>query len=106
MDQIGFCQRLLYLFEYFVSVLEPYTNSWFGVPTNQMPMFVIFVRAGVLFDGTFSLWVSLNSYTKLGLLSVLKKKINKFINSFQFSLKNEEVLLLINPNRKKKNKNH
>ena len=32
-------------------------NSWSDAPTIQMPMFVLFVSAEVLFDGAFSLWV-------------------------------------------------
>ena len=32
---------------------------WFDVPTTQMLIFVLFVSAGALFDGAFSLWVSL-----------------------------------------------
>ena len=35
-------------------------KSWFDTPKTQMPIFLLFVRAGVLFDGTFSLWVSLS----------------------------------------------
>ena len=46
-----FCQQLLYIFENL--------ESWFDVKTNEIPIFVLFVRAGVLFDGAFSLWVSL-----------------------------------------------
>ena len=34
-------------------------KSWFDVPTIQMLVFVLSVSAGVLFDGAFSLWVSL-----------------------------------------------
>ena len=30
---------------------------------TQMPIFLLFVSAGVLFDGAFSLWVSLNNFT-------------------------------------------
>ena len=33
----------------------------FDVPTTQMPIFLVFVSAGVLFDGAFSVWVSLNN---------------------------------------------
>ena len=46
-------------FANFVSVYEPLRKSWLDVPTTQMPIFVLFVSAGVLFDGTFFLWVSL-----------------------------------------------
>ena len=34
-------------------------KSWFDVPTTQMPIFLLSVSARVLFDGAFSLWVSL-----------------------------------------------
>ena len=35
-------------------------KSWFVVPTTQMPIFVLFVIVGFLFEDAFSLWVSLN----------------------------------------------
>ena len=44
----------------FLKVKEPLINNWFNVPTAQTPIFVLFLSAGVLFDGSFSLWVSLN----------------------------------------------
>ena len=34
-------------------------RTWFDVPTTQMHIFTLFVSAAVLFDGAFSLWVSL-----------------------------------------------
>ena len=42
----------------FVSVWEPLKMSWFDVPTTQMPIFILFVSAAVLFGG--ALWVSLS----------------------------------------------
>ena len=45
------------IFENFVSVEGALINSWSDAPTIQMPMFVLFVSAEVLFDGAFSLWV-------------------------------------------------
>ena len=36
-------------------------NNWFNVPTAETPIFVHFLNAWVLFDGAFSLWVSLKS---------------------------------------------
>ena len=48
------------IFENFVSVYEPLIKSWFVVSKIQMAMFVLFASTGVLFDGAFSLWVSLN----------------------------------------------
>ena len=48
-----------FYFENFVLVWKPLIKSWFDVPTTQMPIFVLLVSAGVLFDGAFSLWVSL-----------------------------------------------
>ena len=46
-------------FENFVSVWEPLKKSWFDVPATQMSIFMFFVSAAVLFEGAFSLWVSL-----------------------------------------------
>ena len=43
----------------FLKVKEPLINNWFNVPTAQTPIFVLFLSAGVLFDGAFTLWVSL-----------------------------------------------
>ena len=50
-------------FESFVSVYEPLINNWSNVPTAQTPIFVLFLSAGVLFDGAFSLWVSLRTHS-------------------------------------------
>ena len=36
-------------------------KSWFDVPATHMCIFVLFVRAGVIFDDAFSLWVSLTT---------------------------------------------
>ena len=41
------CQLLIYFFGKFVPVLEPLKKSQIDVPTNQMPIFVFFVSAGV-----------------------------------------------------------
>ena len=38
---------------------KPLIKSWFDVPTTKMPIFVLFVNAGVLFNGDFPLWLSL-----------------------------------------------
>ena len=35
-------------------------NNWFNVPTDHTSIFVLFLGTGILFDGSFSLWVSLN----------------------------------------------
>ena len=43
----------------FLKVKEPLINNRFDVPTAQTPIFVLFLSAGVFFDGAFSLWVSL-----------------------------------------------
>ena len=55
----SFASNYLIFFENYVSVREPLIKSWFDVPTTQMPILVLFVSAGVLFDGAFSLWVPL-----------------------------------------------
>ena len=46
-----FCQLPLYFLENFGSVQEPLIKRWFQVPTTQMSIFILFVSAGVLFDG-------------------------------------------------------
>ena len=46
-------KNLPYFFEYFASVEEPLTKSWFDVPTTQMSIFILFVSAEVFFDGVF-----------------------------------------------------
>ena len=48
-----FCHQLLHVFENFVSVYEPLVRSSFDVPNTQMSIFVLFIRAGVLFEGAF-----------------------------------------------------
>ena len=39
--------------------LKPLIKSWFDVSTTSMSIFLLFVSARVLFDGAFSLWVTL-----------------------------------------------
>ena len=63
-----FYQYLLYFFENFVSVEEPAIKSSFEVPTTQMSIFILSKSAGVLYEGAFSLLVSL----KLILLQLLE----------------------------------
>ena len=53
-----FCQLPVYFFESFVPVLEPLIKSWFDVPSTQMPILILLLRAGVLFEGAFPLRVS------------------------------------------------
>ena len=36
-------------------VSEPLAKSWLDVPMTQMSIFLLFVSAGALFDGAFSL---------------------------------------------------
>ena len=59
-------------------------HNWFNVPKAQTPIFVYFLSAGVLFDGSFSLWVSLygdNSNARnLVLGSILKKKFRNSLH--------------------------
>ena len=54
-----FGQQLLYFFWKFCFSLKTSSKESFDVTTTQMPIFVLFVSAGVLFEGAFSLWVSL-----------------------------------------------
>ena len=65
-------------------------HNWFDVPKTQTPIFVFFLSAGVLFDGSFSLWVSLygdNSNARnLVLGSILKKKFKNSLYQDNFQL--------------------
>ena len=63
-----FCHQLVYFFEIFVLVEEPRIKSWFDVPATQMSIFIIFESVGVLFEGAFSLWVSLTIFAKSAIL--------------------------------------
>ena len=47
-----------------------------------MPIFVLFVSAGVLFDGAFSLWVSLSNSAKYVEAQVTREKALIFLCSF------------------------
>ena len=49
----------LFFWTFCFSLRTPYTKGSFDVPMTQMPIFVLFVSVGVLFDGAFSLLVSL-----------------------------------------------
>ena len=59
---IGWSSASNYLFENFVSEYEPLLKRWLDVPTTQISKFILFVSTGVLFEGAFSLWVSLILY--------------------------------------------
>ena len=50
----------LFFWKFCFSLRTSYFKSWFDAQTTQIPTFVLFLTAGVLFDGAFSLWVSLN----------------------------------------------
>ena len=62
-QKVEFCQQLPYFFEKFGSVQEPRIKCWFDVPITQMSIFILFASIGLLFEGTFSLWVSLMDFT-------------------------------------------
>ena len=47
-------------FRKFCFSLRTSYKELFHVPTTQMPIFSLFLSAGVLFDGAFTLWVSLS----------------------------------------------
>ena len=67
------------LFWKFNLVQEPLIENWFDVPPTQMPISVLFVDAGVLFGGAFSLWVSLRKYRpKIQSLKTLRKLMLSF----------------------------
>ena len=78
-----FCQQLLYFFENFVFVWETPIKSWFNVTTTQMFIFVLSVSAGVLLEGTFSLWVS---STEMLRLNICIKTFKHCLNNFKWSI--------------------
>ena len=41
---------------------EPRIISWFNVPIAQKYIFILFVSTSLLFEGVFSLWISLIKY--------------------------------------------
>ena len=75
-----FCLTTLF-FGNFVLAEEPLIKSWFDVPITQMLIFILFVDAGILFDGTFSLWKSsAKLWTSVSLMKNIrsfKKRLNK-----------------------------
>ena len=65
--------------------------SWFDVPATQMSIFILSVSAGVLFEGAFSLWVSLMEFNKISWnqysvriqflgLKIKQPKLRKIVN--------------------------
>ena len=68
--ECSFTSNCFTFFENFISVEEPITNSWFEVPTTQMFIFILFVSAGVSFEGAFSLLVSLKPILVLPLEAI------------------------------------
>ena len=44
----------------------------------KCPIFVLFVSAGVLFDGAFSLWASLKKYEDI--FEVIANKFNQIVH--------------------------
>ena len=54
----GFASNYFHYFRNFIFILA-LIRSWFVVPTTRISIFILFVRAGVLLEGTISLWVTL-----------------------------------------------
>ena len=52
----------IFFFEKLISVREPLVNSWFNVPSTQLPIFILFVSTRILLEGAFFLRVSLIFY--------------------------------------------
>ena len=57
-----FFKKLQYCFLAEYTKIENATFPWFDVPTTQISIFILFVSGGVLFEGAFSLWVSLSFF--------------------------------------------
>ena len=47
-------------FDDLIWVEEPLINSWFNVTIAHIYIFILFVSASHLFEGVFSLWISLS----------------------------------------------
>ena len=92
----SFAVKLIYFFENFVSVLKSVIKSWFDVTITEMSIFLLFVSAGVLFDGAFSLLVSLTHYKQSLIRNITdwcksacfsRKEISPFWKPFAFILR-------------------
>ena len=46
----------LFIWKFCFSLRASNKESWFDVPATQMPIFIVFVSARVLFDSVFFLW--------------------------------------------------
>ena len=66
-----------------------------NVPTVQMPIFALFLRAWVLFDGAFSQWVSLN------LTITFSLQYDKSLSIFVFTLVLNQVKSYLNMTKQK-----
>ena len=53
-EERSFASNYFTFVQSFVSVLESLIKSWFNVLTTQVSIFILFVSAGVLFQGVFS----------------------------------------------------
>ena len=67
-------------FANFVLIQEPCKKSFFDVTTTQMFIFILFVSAGVLFEGAFTLWVFLAATENKGKLEVNLPNNQWFVN--------------------------
>ena len=82
----------------------PATTLFFNVPTTQMSIFILSVRAGVLFDGACSLLSILNVKWKLVCLKTLTNLIKFSIDSSKncFISEWEQVAFASSGNRRSK----
>ena len=51
----SFVSNYFFFLKSFISVEEPPIKSCFDVPTTQMSTYILFVSAGILFEGDFYL---------------------------------------------------
>ena len=83
---------LIWLYLVYYSSLEPLIKSWFVALTTQMPIFVLFGSAGVLFDGAFSLWVSLTNFITQKTAFAFRVSEKCFTASCCFLKSNQKIL--------------
>ena len=87
-----FCHWLLHSFENLILVSARLPNSWFHSPITKIYIFILFVSVSVLFEGVFSLWVSLK--LESGRLKIKHTYISTNIHAIWVSDKCGRVLIM------------
>ena len=82
-------------FENFVSVEESLIKSWFDVPITQASILVLIASAEVLFEGAFSLWVSVTCcHWGMNILTAHNKLMASLIKAYNTIQKTTSYVLV------------